>query len=63
MIDDNPAVHKVLPFQNGIDNLLLLEGRAEHKGFFEIAFLPNIGTQKYLNYLHNGKDKTQFKLR
>ena len=63
MIEDNPSVHKLLPYQQGVENLLFLEGRGGHQGYFEMAFLPNIGTQRYLNYLHNGKDKTQFKLR
>jgi len=62
-INDNPFVHKVLPYNQQIDNLLNLEGVAEHEGFFEIAFLPNVGTQKVLNYIHNGKDKNQFELR
>ena len=62
LIEDNPNVHKVLPYQKGIDDLLSLEGRGEHKGYFDIAFLPHIGTQKIFNYQHNGKDKTQFSL-
>jgi len=63
MIEDNPSVHKLLPYQQSLENLLFLEGRGDHKGYFEMAFLPNIGTQRHLNYLHNGKDKTQFELR
>ena len=63
MIEDNPNVHKLLPYQPSLENLLMLEGRGDHKGYFEMAFLPNIGTQRHLNYLHNGKDKTQFELR
>ena len=63
MIEDNPNVHKILPYQPTLENLLYLEGRGEHQGYFEMAFLPNIGTQRHLNYLHNGKDKTQFELR
>ena len=63
MIEDNPSVHKVLPYQQNIENLLFLEGRGEHEGYFDMAFLPNMGTQRHLNYLHNGKDKTQFELR
>ena len=63
MIEDNPSVHKILAYQPNIENLLFLEGRSDHKGYFEMAFLPSIGTQKHLNYLHNGKDKTQFELR
>tara|TARA_R110000765_G_scaffold6679_1_gene20483 strand:- start:1239 stop:2945 length:1707 start_codon:yes stop_codon:yes gene_type:complete len=63
MIEDNPSVHKLLPYQQNVENLLFLEGRGNHQGYFEMAFLPNIGTQRHLNYLHNGKDKTQFELR
>jgi len=63
MIEDNPSVHKLLPYEPTVENLLFLEGRGNHQGYFEMAFLPNIGTQRHLNYLHNGKDKTQFKLR
>lgn len=63
MIEDNPSVHKVLAYQDNLQNILMLEGKGSHKGYFDIAFLPNVGTQKFLNYLHNGKDKTQFKLR
>tara|TARA_B100000963_G_scaffold67137_2_gene55257 strand:- start:44010 stop:45722 length:1713 start_codon:yes stop_codon:yes gene_type:complete len=63
MIEDNPAIHKLLPYNPQVENLLFLEGRGDHEGYFEMAFLPNIGTQRHLNYLHNGKDKTQFELR
>jgi hypothetical protein len=62
MIDDNPFIHKLLPFRDGLDNLLFLEGRADHEGFFEIAFLPHVGSQRFLNYLHNGKDKNAFNI-
>ena len=61
-IEDHPAVHKVLPYANEIDNLHFLEGHGNHKGFFDIAFLPHYATQRFLNYHHNGIDKTQFEL-
>ena len=46
-----------------MDNLLWLEGSGSHKGYFDIAFLPHIGTQRILNYLHNGKDEIDFNLK
>jgi glycosyltransferase involved in cell wall biosynthesis len=58
----NPYVHKVIPYVPQMDNLMWLEGAGGHKGFFEIAFLPHIGTQRILNYLHNGKDIIQFNI-
>ncbi len=62
MIEDNENVHRVLPYSPGLDSLTFLEGRVDHKGYFEIAYLPHIGTQKILSYPHNGKDKNTFDL-
>ena len=63
LIGDNPAVHKCLQYNPMCDNLLFLEGQGAHKGFFELAFLPHITTQKMFGYQHNGKDKLQFSLK
>ena len=62
LIEDNPAVHRLIPYSDSLDDLLLLEGSGSTKGFFDIAFLPHVGTQKIFTYQHNGKDKTQFSL-
>jgi len=61
-IEDNPSVHKLIPYSNQIDSLAFLEGVGEHKGYFDVAYLPHIGTQKILNYTHNGRDKSQLDL-
>ena len=61
-IEDHPMVHKVLPYSLEIDNAHFLEGRLDHKGFFDIAFQPHYGTQRFVAYHHNGVDKTQLKL-
>jgi hypothetical protein len=63
ILDGNPFVHKVINYIPQMDNLLWLEGVGKHEGFFEIAFLPYLGTQKIINYLHNGKDKIQFNIK
>jgi hypothetical protein len=62
ILDGNPYIHKVIPYVKECDNLLWLEGQGEHKGLFEIAFLPHIGTQRFLDYLHNGKDVIAFNI-
>ena len=46
-----------------MDQILWLEGQGDHEGYFEIAFLPHIGTQRFLDYLHNGKTKIQFDIK
>ena len=58
--EDHPAVHKVIPYTDQMDSLLLLEGGSRHLGYFDVAYFPHIGTQRIINYTHNGKDKIQF---
>lgn len=60
--EDHPAVHKVIPYNEKFDNILFSEGKGDHKGYFDLAFVPHVGTQKVLNYTHNGQDQTQLKL-
>lgn len=62
LVNEHPAVNKVLPYSPIFDNLLFLEGQGSHKGYFEIAFLPFVTTQKHFTYHHNGKDRTQLQL-
>ena len=60
ILQGNPYIYKTIPWTSQLDSLTTLEGQGEHEGYFEIAFLPFIGTQRMLNYMHNGKDKIQF---
>jgi glycosyltransferase involved in cell wall biosynthesis len=62
ILDGNPYVHKCIEYHPKFDDLLFLEGSGDNPGFFDIAFLPHIGTQKIFNYQHNGEDKIQFDL-
>ena len=39
-----------------------LGGEGKYDGFFEIAFIPYINTQKIVTFTHNGKDKIAFDL-
>ena len=61
ILDGNPYIHKVIPYVQQMDHIVWLEGQGSHQGFFEIAFLPYGVTQKFLTYLHNGKDKIAYK--
>jgi glycosyltransferase involved in cell wall biosynthesis len=62
LIEDNPFVHKCILYSESLENSFILEGIGAHKGYFDIAFIPTITTQKNICYLHNGKDKIQFDL-
>jgi glycosyltransferase involved in cell wall biosynthesis len=61
-IEDNPYIHKCLKYSEILENVVLLEGAGDHKGFFEMAFHPHTTTQKSICYLHNGLNKNQFSL-
>jgi len=61
LLDGNPYVHGVVPFEPHMESLKYLEGGGDHKGWFEIAFLPFVNTQRILTYSHNGKDKIAYK--
>jgi len=57
ILEGNENIYKVIPYNQKMDDLLWLEGKGKHKGFFEVAMLPHVGTQRVFNYQHNGKDK------
>ena len=63
VLDGNPYVHKVIPFAPSLDDPFTLEGRADNEGYFDIAYFPNLATQKFVSYTHNCKDKTDFSLK
>lgn len=56
----NDYIYKIIPYLPVMDNLLFMEGQGNHKGYFEIAFLPYVNTQRFLTYLHNGKSKIAY---
>ena len=62
VLDGNPYVHKCIPYHDSLANLLLMEGEGAHQGYFEITFIPFVGTQRIINFTHNAKDKIQFEL-
>jgi hypothetical protein len=62
MIDDHPDVKGLIPWRDGIDNLLNLEGRWDWDGYFDKAFLVAVGSQFVLNYLHNGNDSSSLNI-
>jgi hypothetical protein len=63
ILEGNPHIHKLLQFIPQMNQLLWLEGAGEHKGYFEVAFLPHAGTQLFLDYIHNGKTNIQFNIK
>jgi len=63
ILEGNEYIDKIIPYFQQMNDLMWLEGKGSHKGYVDIAFLPHIGTQRMLNYLHNGQDKIEFKIK
>ena len=63
VLDGNPYVDHWLEYNPIMDNLIWLEGQGNYKGYFNIAYLPHVQTQRILTYLHNGEDKIDLKLK
>lgn len=63
ILDGNTNIDKVIPYVNEMDSLTWCEGIAGHKGFFDIAYPLHCGTQRFLNYLHNGVDTLDVELK
>tara|TARA_Y100000361_G_scaffold153900_4_gene177171 strand:- start:6997 stop:8925 length:1929 start_codon:yes stop_codon:yes gene_type:complete len=61
LIEDNPFVHKVIPFTPSMKNLGFLEGYGSHEGFFKIAYMPDSLEGNDILY-HNGFHKNEFNL-
>lgn len=59
-LDGNPYVDEVIPYFQEMDNLVFLEGAGGHDGYFDIAFLPFLHTQRMISYMHNGQTKIAF---
>ena len=59
----NSLVYKTIVFSPYMENLLTMEGHGDNVGYFDIVFLPHVGTQKIFDYQHNGKDKIEFQTR
>ena len=62
IVEDNPHIHKIVPYRSCMDHLLFMEGVHQHKGWFEIAFLPYIQTQQLFTYQHNRFNRFAFEL-
>lgn len=63
IIDGNPNVDKWIEYSPMMDNILFLEGNSGHNGYFNVAYLPFINTQRAPNFTHNGLDKISFDLK
>lgn len=62
VVNGNPLVNGWIEYSPIMDNVLFLEGNSGHNGYFNVAYLPYLQTQKAPAFTHNGVDKIAFSL-
>jgi hypothetical protein len=63
LLEKNPYVDFVVEYEQRMDTLLKMEGQGRYSGYFDICFLPHLGTQYMYDYQHNGLDRINFDLK
>lgn len=63
ILKKNPFIYKIIPYMPIMENQIMMEGTANWKGFFDISIMATVLTQRFINYLNNGKTKIMFDLR
>ena len=63
ILEGNPFIYKTIQYLPQMDNLLWLEGNGSHKGYFDVAFLPHLASQRLMSYTHNGKTKIPYNIK
>ena len=62
ILKGNPYVDKVIQYQDYMRNIFQLEGIGEHKGDYEIAYLPFLNSQAIMTYQHNTHGKIAYSI-
>ena len=54
----NKFIHKLLPFNQIVEDISILEGGPNSKRFFEVAYIPHQDSQLLQGYAHNDLDQS-----
>ena len=57
----HPYIHKLIPYNDQMENFRGLQGVGDHKGYFDIVLQPYITTQRTPTYSRNGEDRVVYK--
>jgi len=63
IVAGNPYISKWLEYNPLMDNAVWLEGDKNHNGFFDVAYMPHVVTQRAICYRHNGVDTHDYSLK
>lgn len=62
ILNGNPYVHKVIQYNDVMDDSLWAEGQMAHQGFFNFSLIPHINTHKYKNFIHGNQHTIPYDL-
>ena len=54
ILNGNKYIHKIIPYNQKMEDIISLEGRGDNPGYFELVFYPKLSINN-LNYIKNGK--------
>jgi hypothetical protein len=62
-LNENPYIHKVIEYKSIMDVQLIMEGVGDWPGLFDVSIFASASTQKFSNWVNNGRGKVAFNLR
>ena len=62
LLHGNPFVHKVVPYDQVMDNFIWSEGQGTYEGLFNFVIIPNVNTDKVPNFIHGNEHKIEYDL-
>jgi hypothetical protein len=62
ILNGNPYVHRVVLYDDVMNNHAWSEGQGEYNGMFEFALIPRGNTDNLKNYIHGNKHKIPYDL-
>lgn len=60
ILQGNPHIHKVIPYDPIMNTSAWSEGSGEYKGMFRFCLLPYTNTHINGNYIHNGNNQIEY---
>ena len=63
ILNENPYIHKVIEYKSIMDVQLIMEGVGDWPGFFDVSIFITAFTQRFSNWVNNGRGKIAFNLR
>jgi len=58
----NNLIHKIIEYNQAMENFIWSEGQGSYSGMFEFVLMPHTNTHRITNYVHGNKHKIEYDL-